>query len=53
MNGNLILAVGIKNGYCKLGNITIWYDLSGPFKGSKEADSIEEICEKAYSGYKP
>jgi hypothetical protein len=42
--GNLILAAAIKNNFCKIGNNVTWYHIGGPFKGSKAANLLYNIC---------
>lgn len=50
--GNLILAAAIKNGVCDLDILsTTWYDLQGPFRGSKAASTLVEICAAVGSGW--
>jgi hypothetical protein len=50
---NLIIAAGVKNGYCNMVSSRIsWYDLSGPIDGSKAANVLIDICRKVSEGYK-
>ncbi|KAL0491601.1 hypothetical protein AKO1_000164 [Acrasis kona] len=52
--GNLILSAAIKNGYCDVDkNTTSWYQIMGPFAGTKAVTVLEDICEAAYSGQWP
>lgn len=44
--GNLILAGAILNGTCSIDKETTkWYDIMGPFEGSKAADMLDIICD--------
>lgn len=50
--GNLILAAAIKNRICEIDlNTTTWYDIQGPFSGSKAASTLVEICLAVGSGW--
>jgi hypothetical protein len=52
--GNLILAAALKNGFCQIDiQSTTWYNSGGPLLGSKAADVLDDVCQKAHSGYKP
>lgn len=49
--GNLILAGAIKNGFCDLDRKTSsWYQIQGPFSGSKAALLLKDICMRSASG---
>ncbi|KAL0485861.1 hypothetical protein AKO1_002127 [Acrasis kona] len=52
--GNLVLSAAIKNGLCDIDtNTTSWYQIMGPFGGSKAALTLESVCEGAESGQWP
>jgi hypothetical protein len=49
--GNLILAGGISNGFCDLDlNSSSWYQIQGPFRGSKAANLLTDVCKMASTG---
>lgn len=49
--GNLILAGAILNGFCDLDlETSSWYEIGGPFFGSKAAKELETICLYMYNG---
>lgn len=49
--GNLILAAAIKNGYCDIeAETTSWYDIQGPFMGSKAVVELQTICLFMHNG---
>lgn len=48
--GSLVLAAAIRNG-CNIQNKT-WYDLGGPFFGSKAALFLDDICSSSNSTYR-
>jgi len=47
--GNLILAAGIKNGYCSFNKDSSWYAINPPFGGSPAATKLKSICHVFYS----
>ncbi|KAL0483659.1 hypothetical protein AKO1_013911 [Acrasis kona] len=52
--GNLVLSAAIKNGFCDIDvNTTSWYQLMGPFGGTKAVVRLEEVCEGSESGKWP
>jgi len=49
--GNLILSGAIRDGFCDIDNeTTSWYEIQGPFAGSKAAGELETICLFMYNG---
>jgi hypothetical protein len=52
--GNLVLSAAIKNGYCDIDtNSTSWYQIMGPFDGTKVIGLLEDICKAAHTGEWP
>jgi hypothetical protein len=52
--GNLVLSAAIKNGFCEIDtNTTSWYQIMGPFGGTKVVPMLEDICRAAGTGEWP
>jgi hypothetical protein len=50
---NLILAAGLKNGYCSWGEGSSWYSLNSPYGGSVASVKLSQICYDYYHHIDP
>jgi len=51
--GGLIFANALRDGLCKMGPGSSWYDASAPFRGTKGADFVDRLCENRSVFAKP